>query len=80
MNRFSATLILLFTPCLAPAQTAVLEVPELFGECMMQYASISDTLTLYRSPDLESQKIQINYGTGWLLHDGAQTKNAGVLC
>ncbi|MCI5106351.1 MAG: hypothetical protein MRY76_06545 [Pseudomonadales bacterium] len=65
MLKPSTSFLFLFTPLAAIAQQAVYEVPGLFGECLPIYASAGQTLTLYQSPDLDSERMVIPYGEGW---------------
>lgn len=50
---------------IASAQQAELEVPGVFGECNPVYAAAKDGLSLYRRPDLRSERIEIPYRAGW---------------
>jgi len=50
---------------IASAQQAELEVPGVFGECSPVYAAAKDGLSLYRRPDLRSERIEIPYRAGW---------------
>jgi hypothetical protein len=52
-------------PLTAIAQQAVFEASGLFGECLPIYASAGQTLTLYQSPDLDSERMVIPYGEDW---------------
>jgi len=75
MKKLSTTFLIIITADLVSAQPAVLEVAGLFGECIPQYASVSDSLILYRAPDLNSDEIQISYGTGWVI---PYVKSSGI--
>lgn len=46
------------------AQQAELEVPGVFGECNPVYAAKKDELSLYRRPDLRSERFEIPYRVG----------------
>jgi hypothetical protein len=49
----------------ANAQSALLEVQGLFGECIPQFASVTDSLYLYLTPNLEADARRIEYGENW---------------
>jgi len=51
--------------CNVQAQPAELEFEGVFGECEPVYEAASDTLVLYREPDLRSERIELSYGKGW---------------
>ena len=51
--------------CNVQAQPAELEFEGVFGECEPVYEAVSETLVLYREPDLRSEQFELPYGNGW---------------
>lgn len=49
------------------AQPALLEIPQLLGECFPQYSANSNTLKLFQEPNLNSRPIHIQYQEDWLI-------------
>lgn len=68
----------------ASAQQAELEFSGILGECTPVYAAAQDGLTLFRTPDVTSEQIEIAYQTGWHIpaprHQGlTRVLSAGLL-
>lgn len=65
MNRLSALFTVLWYPVVAFPQTAIMEVPGVFGELIPIYAAVEDVLFLHETPNLESALREVPYGKQW---------------